>query len=357
MSRAHDLVSRSALGLPLPYEAPAPGSAEDRIATAFAQCLRIDQVGAVDCFFDLGGDSMSAVELQLIIHADMGLSFPVSLLAETSTPRELAAALAPGASAAAPQAQATGARPPIFAVHGKQGFMLPLKEFFDGLHPGQKFNMFELPGLRTKAARLRRIEDIAQAYCDELTAQYPSGPVYLAGFCIGCLIAIEMAIRFSAAGRPVARLVLVEPNLSEALADLYRDGLWDDAQACARHQDEGLRLRFERVYRTELLGQRERDRDRLAMRHPGHEFSIDARAKLMASYMVYKPQAVPVEAHVVMSTGRNRMLKVDTANPIYWDRIIPRRNVYMSGQTHDDLLHKASGATAALIQRIFDGTA
>ena len=68
------------------------------------------------------------------------------------------------AGVAGTQAQATGARPPIFAVHGKQGFMLPLKEFFDGLHPGQKFNMFELPGLRTKAARLRRIEDIAQAY-------------------------------------------------------------------------------------------------------------------------------------------------------------------------------------------------
>ena len=357
MSAPRELVARSGLGLPQAYEAPAAGSAEAALATAFAQSLRIDQVGADDCFFDLGGDSMSAVELQLIVNAELGVSFPVSLLADSSTPRQLAAALARGTPGTTPQPGPAGTRPPIFAVHGKQGFMLPLKEFFAALQPDQKFIMFELPGLRTEGERLRRIEEIAQAYCDELVQQYPQGPIHLAGFCIGCLIAIEMAVRLSKAGRPVTRLVLVEPNLAQALGDLYRSGQWDDAQAAARHQDEGLRTRYEQAYRFQLMGRKERGRDPLAKRHPGHEFSIDARAKLMAAYMVYKPAPVPVEAHVVMSKGRNRMLKVDTANPIYWDRIIPQRKVYMCGQNHDELLHQASGDTAALIQRIFDGVA
>lgn len=361
MSGARNLIERASLGLPEAYEPPSGAGLEARFAQAFAQCLRIDQVGANDCFFDLGGDSLSAVELQLLISHDPGLSFPVSLLAGCSTPRQLALALAPDqlASQAEASSDAAGRRPPIFSVHGRGGYMLPAKGFFTGLHPQQKFHMFELPGLRagTPQQARRRVEDIAQVYCDQLTAQYPQGPIHLAAFCAGCMIGMEMATRFSKAGRPVTRLVLVDPNIPQALAGLHRQGQWDDPVAIEEYAGEATRQKIEGIYRQQIMNDKARGRDPLERDHPGEDFSVNARAKLLAAFMVYKPEPVPVLAHVIMSEGRNSMLKLDAAQPTYWDRIIPSRKVHLCPGGHEEMLRTDTRETAALIQRIFDGDA
>jgi thioesterase domain-containing protein/acyl carrier protein len=343
-------ISRAGLGLPSPYEAPLEG-VESVIARAFAQALQVDEVGRNDNFFDLGGDSASGVQVVLSLEQGLGGAVPVSLLAEASTPRELAAALA-GRGVA--RAQAPSGRPPIFCVHGQHGFMLPRKEFLAGLRPGQVFHMFELPGLRTQAQRLRRIDDIARAYVGELTAMHPSGPVHLAGFCLGNMIALEMAGQLADAGRPVARLVMVEPNVTQAMRELYERGLWHDAAAVTDYQAEARRLAWEQHWRSKHVERQQDGTDAFSRRHPGERFSLDARAKLMAAYASYLPRRLDMPVHVIACESRDSRLRLQSDAPVVWDEFIPNRQVMVVGLRHQDILAAADGSVAARIQAIFD---
>lgn len=54
------------------------------------------------------------------------------------------------------------------------------------------------------------IEDMARRYLDEVTAIQPTGPYYLGGFCMGGLVAYEMAQQLAAQGRTTAIVVMIE---------------------------------------------------------------------------------------------------------------------------------------------------
>jgi thioesterase domain-containing protein len=58
---------------------------------------------------------------------------------------------------------------------------------------------------------------IARLYLDEISRVQPHGPYYLGGYCIGALVAFEMAHQLRTAGETVACLVGIEPDLGSAL--------------------------------------------------------------------------------------------------------------------------------------------
>jgi thioesterase domain-containing protein len=346
-------IARSELGLATAYAAPAAGTMEERIALAFAKCLRVDAVSRDDCFFDLGGDSMAAAQLALLVAGDIGVQFPVSLLASASTPERLAASLRDMLPAAA--TAPVRAKPPIFSVHGMHGFMLPRKDFLAGLHPGQEFHMFELPGLRDGSPPLTSVEQIAQRYCEQLGARYPQGPLRLTGFCMGSLIALEMSVQLARSGRPVQKLVLVEPNMSSTLDELWIRDLWHDPEAARQYASEARRRETEAMFRERLLRQQHAGKDRFLARYAGYEFSVDARAALMAAFAIYKPATVSSTVHVVVSSDReSRLDPLNGSGPSVWDAFIPDRRLYVAGQSHIDVLHSANGTTSRMMQRIFD---
>jgi amino acid adenylation domain-containing protein len=94
-------LDRRALPAP-PDEAPAVEGAaprtpaEARLATLFAEALRVERVGIHNSFFDLGGHSLLAWRLASAIPADLGGPLPVSLLFEAPSVAGLAARLAAG---------------------------------------------------------------------------------------------------------------------------------------------------------------------------------------------------------------------------------------------------------------------
>src|SRR5688572_4721413 len=68
------LMTRASLELPTPYVAP-ESKLETEIAKIFADVLRIDEVGADDEFFDIGGDSLGAEAMSLEILKRTGREF------------------------------------------------------------------------------------------------------------------------------------------------------------------------------------------------------------------------------------------------------------------------------------------
>ncbi|WP_234335925.1 phosphopantetheine-binding protein [Streptomyces sp. NRRL S-920] len=102
---AVDTVSaRTTLGMSTAYLAPRTPT-EQRLAALWSACLEVAPIGVADDFFELGGDSLLAAELQLAIDQEFGVEVPAAALFLTPTVAALAQALA----AAAEEAQA--ARP------------------------------------------------------------------------------------------------------------------------------------------------------------------------------------------------------------------------------------------------------
>ena len=202
------MITRDSLGLGTAYEAPA-GELEKLIAGSFAEVFELDRVGANDEFFDIGGDSLRGEVLSGLISERTKRDFQISDLIEHTTPRQIARLLG-GKSKPAAQ---TG-RPPIFLVHGRLGYTLPKPEFRQAFAEGQELFVFELPGIRGGQS-LDRTEDIAAVYVAKLVEHYPQGPILIASFCVGALIALEMASQLANLGRPVTQLVLLDPSLPE----------------------------------------------------------------------------------------------------------------------------------------------
>ena len=152
VENAHaSLMTRASLGLPTPYVTP-DGKLETVVATIFADVFGLDHVGAVDDFFDIGGDSLVAETMSMEILRQTGHEFPMSALLDFGSPRTIAAALPKSRRARMRPRRLciaeTETRPPIFVVHGRRGYTMPAPQFLQALAEGQKLRMFELPGIR-----------------------------------------------------------------------------------------------------------------------------------------------------------------------------------------------------------------
>jgi amino acid adenylation domain-containing protein len=90
-------VDRVALPLPsrqrpdLANDFMAPRSSLERLlCTVFGEVLAVDQVGIADGFFELGGDSLSCLDLRARLERDHGIQIPVVELFRRPTPQGLA---------------------------------------------------------------------------------------------------------------------------------------------------------------------------------------------------------------------------------------------------------------------------
>jgi oxalate---CoA ligase len=106
--------------------------------------------------------------------------------------------------------QPRGSRPPFFAVHAVWGEVMFYRELAQLLGEDQPFYALRSEGLDGSAMEHRSIEAIAGYYLTEIRRARPHGPYLLGGYCIGGVIAFEMAQQLAAAGEEVALLCLFD---------------------------------------------------------------------------------------------------------------------------------------------------
>jgi acyl carrier protein len=341
-----DAIARGSLGLPTPYEAP-EGELETTIAKIFAGVFAIDQVGANDDFFDIGGDSILAETISMEILQRTGCEFQMSSLLDYSTPRMIAVALQrsePGKDAVkAPIVADSKTRPPIFVVHGRRGYTMPTPQFLQALAGGQKMRVFELPGIRGGHSH-DRIEDIADAYIGQLTAEYPEGPVLLASFCAGGLIALEMAARLGEKGRPVKHLVLIDPpirkngTLGFGVSPLHLDLLHRTKLGLRRLLPRPLRLRYYDLKWNKAL----------RSKNSALGLSTVAQAKLYAALSEFYPPSYSGPVTILASSRRMPRLQDGT----HAAQVLPNRTMHLVFDQHKEVT--ADPRAALLMQATID---
>ena len=212
-------------------------------------------IGVDDDFFDLGGDSLLAVELVARVADTTGVDVGVADFAEHSTVAALAA-LVDGAG----ESPAAGGSPPrpgslLFFLHSDYG-----RAGADCVMLGRQFGpdprLVAVPPHGADGGSVPgTIEAMAARHVDRLRALQPRGPYHLAGHCSAGVVAFEVARQLCAAGEAVETLVLVEPPPLRAVRD--PDGrlqrLGPSPLRRAWHRARGLAARLGRAVRDGRL--------------------------------------------------------------------------------------------------------
>ncbi len=206
--------------------APPSGDLETALARCWCAVLGRSAIGQDEDFFDLGGDSLQAIDLFLSIEKTLGRRLPRSVLLEASTIAEMAArieSLAP--TPCIVPLQPEGNRPILFCVHDVNGEVLNYRALAQRLGTDQPFFGIQSVGLAGDAMPLLTVEDMARRYIAEMRAEQPDGPYHLVGYSMGGWIALEMAQQLRAAGQGVALLGLID-TYAEGGSRHASVGLW-----------------------------------------------------------------------------------------------------------------------------------
>jgi acyl transferase domain-containing protein/thioesterase domain-containing protein/SAM-dependent methyltransferase len=212
-----------------PAALEAGGGLDARLRAVIAAALEVpaERIAADLPFDALGLTSLNALDLIRRAEAEFGVALPAIAVWDNPTPARLATFIAaqepaqPVLGAATVTGgvhdplvtiRASGARVPSFWVHGGPGDVNWVMELARRLPADMPVYAFEARGLGSGAPPPDSVEAMAAAYVARLVAARPEGPIVLGGYSAGGAIAFEMARQLEQAGRPVARLLLLDAN-------------------------------------------------------------------------------------------------------------------------------------------------
>ncbi len=220
-------------------ETQAPASSlELQLLQIWAEVLGKSGFGVTDDFFDIGGHSLLALRLVLVIEQRMGLKIPLAELFKSATVAHLARV----AQGALDGAETGGERvvplwqrgsgPPLWLVHTGGGMLWNYQPLVQALVHEHACDFpiygFEARGLFDGQEPHNRIADMASEFIAALRQRQPSGPYRLGGHSFGGVVAWEMACQLQAEGADVSQLILFDSSLNRP------DDTWQAHQTAAR---------------------------------------------------------------------------------------------------------------------------
>lgn len=209
---------------------------ERMLARLFAEILHLPGPAPAEAdFFALGGDSLSAVRLALRIEEETGRDPGLGTIFEQPVLAALAGAIEAEASddGLGPLillAEGDANAPPLFLIHPAGGIAWGYRHLARLIAPARRVWGVQHPGLDPATALPENLDALARLYVRHVTALVPRGPVHLAGWSVGGIIAQAMAVELAAQGRE-AGLVAA---LDSYPADAWRDEPEPDPVAALR---------------------------------------------------------------------------------------------------------------------------
>jgi amino acid adenylation domain-containing protein len=205
---------------------PPRNHAEIVMTKIWSQVLGVEKLGVFDNFFELGGHSLAATRLIARLRSALEIDLPLQALFLEPTIAGLAKRLHydPGTRSyrymsTVPRwnclvpAQPRGTRTPFFFVAGYQSAddtLLVLSRIIPHLDPDQPVFGFRPRWVEGAGEAYASVEEAAREFLAELISVQPNGPYLLGGYCVGGIIALEIARQLMLAGQKVALMVLLD---------------------------------------------------------------------------------------------------------------------------------------------------
>ena len=197
----------------------APGRAREEpslsevLTPIWQRVLRRSPIGLEENFFDLGGDSSSALKLFTEIAQTCGRQLSPLAIFQAPTIAGLAALLQrTNMPTFLPliQLKAGTSKPAVFITHGRGGSVLEFSHLLRHIQTDHPIYGLQAKGIDGLGEPFDRIEDLAQYFLDAIREMQPRGPYVLIGYSLGGLVVLEMAQRLSEIGERIALLAMLE---------------------------------------------------------------------------------------------------------------------------------------------------
>ncbi|MCV2353902.1 amino acid adenylation domain-containing protein [Paucibacter sp. B2R-40] len=215
--------------LPLPSGQAARSSSRRPPATAMEQALltlwqqalspRAASIGMDDDFFELGGDSLAALSILAAMEDRLGRPLPLQLISEHPSIARLARALSLPITRSdvlrslsdpvgAGPGNTNSKVPAIYLAASGHGDVLRLQNLAQALQGDAGLFMLQAP--LTPAPTT--MQEFASLYADSIESQGQHGerPIWLAGFSVGGVTALETALELQRRGRKPLGLMLLD---------------------------------------------------------------------------------------------------------------------------------------------------
>ena len=182
---------------------------ERRLMTIWTETLNIREIGIRDDYFELGGTSLEAVIVCVLIEREFGKHLPLTALVEFPTIEALALQLERGEETATLVAlQRSGTGVPLFLLHDADGETLLYRNLALRLTGRRPVYVVQPQGRDGAPLIHTRIEEMASHYLREIRKVQPRGPYFLGGLCAAGVLSLEIALQLEEVGEE-ARLVAV----------------------------------------------------------------------------------------------------------------------------------------------------
>ena len=193
---------------------PPSSKLELDLVKIWEQLFDIRPIGIHDDFFELGGKSLSAVQLFARIEHELGHNLQPTSILQYSTIHQLAGQIDAGSSQHTWDnmipLKATGSKAPLFCLHAGLGhvfFYKPLAETISGDRP---LYAIEPIGLDGQSEIPDSVEEIAKKYLDNMLKVCPDGPIHVLGYCQSIVIAFEVAKQVQEMGKEMGLLAMID---------------------------------------------------------------------------------------------------------------------------------------------------
>ncbi len=200
---------------------------EDLLRNEWCRLLQLDSVGALDNFFDLGGNSLLAAALHASIEAGIRKRVPMLRLFHRATLRDMVDTLLKREWPIKPDlvspVSVHRSRPAIFCIASPEvntvGYALLAR------HIAEQHSVYLVqspPGSnRVREMQPADVPAVASEYLHAIRQISPNGPYRLIGMCSGAHIAFEMARQLHRQEQPVAFLGLVNTWAMYTVSRVY----------------------------------------------------------------------------------------------------------------------------------------
>jgi len=184
------------------------------LAEIWRRHLKLDAIGPDDDFFAIGGTSLQAAQIFLEIEQVTGLELPITVLLEAPTIRELAAHIQgkQGGDDGSLVLLKPGEGDPLFLIHPVGGTVLVYREIAAAMTCAGPVYGIQAIGITDGRQPHTSVEEMAEYYCERVSAAQPGGPLRIAGYSAGGIIAFAMAQRLVKTGRDVRYLGLINTH-------------------------------------------------------------------------------------------------------------------------------------------------
>lgn len=189
------------------------------VLSAWKECLGLEEVNNDADFFDLGGDSLIAIDLLSRIGKEICKAIDPNSLIVAPTINKLVELISSDRqqTSLVPITEGTQ-KEPLFLIHPVGGNVYFYRDLVMSLNSNRK-----VYGIQS-ASELNSIEAMATQYVNDLLIVQPEGNYYLGGSSFGGIVAYEMAQQLTRLGKTINLLTLIDtPGVNQMPDILDKD--------------------------------------------------------------------------------------------------------------------------------------